>query len=705
MTRAAAWAFGLLLVAAVAGPARAASPAASVDADSLWLTLRQLTGDAPTPLADSTVWITTRYSPTVGYDRAARLMSERCATWGYDVAREYFLPSTLTALSFGPRRGWLAGLQVAQNSLTLASSPDDGRTWHSPAALPWLSSIHAVSAGGGDSVVLAGVTPAGDSGAVAWSADAGETWSTRFTVPGVALRALARRGDELWCAGDLGRIAHSDDGGVSWSLEPAPTSLTLYGLATAGDGPVWAVGEFGTVLRRPSVTGAWETVPLGVNDALRAVTFVDDHHGWIVGTNGLTLHTRDGGATWITAGAGNAFLTCVVARDSLQVWAAGFAGAFRSSSDGGLHWSAGNAGTQGDINALALGGTAGDSLWQGARQRLAVSADNGATWSLRNATLASSWFNVVATRPGTLPAAGSVVLCGHLDSHSESLWTRAPGADDNATGSALLLEAARVLAGPPSPRTLQLVWFGGEEDGLLGSTPRAAAQRAAGDSIALVIDNDQVGRGDAMTLYGNALSAAELDSLAARAAREVPDLLLTTAVDPTYRGSDQAPFWDQGYHAVSFVESGWQDNTHIESTRDSLGAINVDLVARLTRLVVSAAAAWLSPPATAARDVLPPPTPSPIALHWIRVDDARCRLRLDVREPVRLRVSLFRVTGAHAGGSVGEWLAPGSHTLTLPIALPTGGRLADGVYPWTLTAEFPRSGITQLAAGRVVLLR
>ena len=694
---------GCLLVGG-AGVCRADSAAARVSSDSLWLTLRQLTGDTTTPLADSTVWITTRYSPTVGYDRAARLVGERSAAWGYTVERDYFLPSTLNTLSFGGQRAWLAGPQVAAGSLTLSVSSDNGLTWASPATLPQLSIIQAASAGSDDSVVLAGLTAAGDSGAVAWSPDAGVTWSTRLSIPAVALLALTRRGHDVWCCGESGTIAHSGDGGVQWVLEPSPTSRTLYGIAAADDSTVWAVGDFGTVLRRRAGTDVWELVPLGLVDALRAITFADARHGWMVGTNGLTVRTTDGGTSWTTAGAGNAFLTCIAARDSLHVWAAGLAGVFRASIDGGVHWSVGASGTLADIYALTLRGAGGDSLWLGGRQRLAVSADDAVSWSLRNATIAGGWFNVVATRLGAQPALGSVVLCGHLDSHSETSWTRAPGADDNATGSALLLEAARVLAGPVTPRTLQIVWFGGEEDGLLGSTPRASVQRARGDSIALVIDNDEVGRGSAMTLYGNALSAADLDSVATLAAREVPSLPLTTAVDPSYRGSDQAPYWDEGFHAISFVESDWKNNSDIESTRDSLGAIDSSLVTRLTRVVAAVAAAWLSPATTDARDGVPHASAPPVAIRWLRFAHGQWRFAVETDRATRLLLSVFRVTGERAGASVSEWLRPGTHALTM--ALPHPGRtLASGVYFWSLAAEDSHNSARRIASGRTVILR
>jgi carboxypeptidase Q len=75
-------------------------------------------------------------------------------------------------------------------------------------------------------------------------------------------------------------------------------------------------------------------------------------------------------------------------------------------------------------------------------------------------------FNVVAELPGSDPNAGFVMLGGHLDS-----WTGGTGATDNAAGSAIAMEAIRILKSldVKMPRTVRLGLWMGEEQGLLGS--------------------------------------------------------------------------------------------------------------------------------------------------------------------------------------------------------------------------------------------
>ncbi|MDJ0735359.1 MAG: M28 family peptidase [Nostocaceae cyanobacterium] len=76
----------------------------------------------------------------------------------------------------------------------------------------------------------------------------------------------------------------------------------------------------------------------------------------------------------------------------------------------------------------------------------------------------SQGVNIFASRQGTEKDAGAILLGAHYDTVANS-----PGADDNASGIAVVLEIARLLGSRPTPRTLQLAFFDKEEAGLLGS--------------------------------------------------------------------------------------------------------------------------------------------------------------------------------------------------------------------------------------------
>ncbi|HPI40001.1 MAG TPA: M28 family peptidase, partial [Pseudobdellovibrionaceae bacterium] len=100
--------------------------------------------------------------------------------------------------------------------------------------------------------------------------------------------------------------------------------------------------------------------------------------------------------------------------------------------------------------------------------------------------------------PGTLRPDEIVVLGGHLDSINQWRSGKAPGADDNASGSSNLIEALRVLSHYPQPeRTVEFFWYAGEESGLLGSAEIAREYKNQNKNVIAVLQLD-------MTLFPGA---------------------------------------------------------------------------------------------------------------------------------------------------------------------------------------------------------
>ncbi len=178
--------------------------------------------------------------------------------------------------------------------------------------------------------------------------------------------------------------------------------------------------------------------------------------------------------------------------------------------------------------------------------------------------------NVVAVRRGTEP--GEVLLTAHLDAKSQVC----PGADDNASGCAVVLEAARVMRHHTFRHTLRFVLFGGEERGLLGS--RAYAEQHEEDSIRAVVNCD-------MLLWdGNGNMNMQIHRMPNEGGQRSTDLAeYITAVDVAYNtdvicvaplgnigASDHASFWDRGNAAVLLIEEyGLDFNPYYHSDRDS----------------------------------------------------------------------------------------------------------------------------------------
>jgi hypothetical protein len=108
--------------------------------------------------------------------------------------------------------------------------------------------------------------------------------------------------------------------------------------------------------------------------------------------------------------------------------------------------------------------------------------------------------NVIATLQGTASPERFYVVTGHLDSRVTDILdftSDAPGADDDGSGVALVLELARLFATQQFPGTLVFATVAGEEEGLYGSTFMAEQMAAAGSDVQGMFSNDIVGASQA----------------------------------------------------------------------------------------------------------------------------------------------------------------------------------------------------------------
>ena len=200
--------------------------------------------------------------------------------------------------------------------------------------------------------------------------------------------------------------------------------------------------------------------------------------------------------------------------------------------------------------------------------------------------------NLVATLHGTQPESANrvYVVSGHYDSRCTDVMNStcdAPGADDDASGVAAVLELARVMAERQFDATIVFMAVAGEEQGLYGSTFFAQQAKAQGMDVEGMLDNDIVGsstsdkgRRDPFTvrLFSEGVPTTETPAQAAlrqsiggendgpsrQLARYIKEVGENSATqmhvrliwrrDRYLRGGDQIPFLQQGYPAVRFTE-------------------------------------------------------------------------------------------------------------------------------------------------------
>lgn len=231
------------------------------------------------------------------------------------------------------------------------------------------------------------------------------------------------------------------------------------------------------------------------------------------------------------------------------------------------------------------------------------------------ADVATTQRNVVAVISGTETGAGIVLLGAHYDSTSfdfEDGNAFAPGANDNASGVAALIEIARIMSQYPQRSTVMFVAFGAEEIQRVGSI-RFVRDYLQVNNIAIdyMINMDIIGSGLASTgaVADNRIrvfSAGEDERAPSRqlaralnliAARHVPGMTVEVlpSGDREGRYSDHLSFSDVGIPAVRFIES-LEDPTRQHNDRDTLDGLRVTYHTRATQTVLAGAMALAAGP-------------------------------------------------------------------------------------------------------------
>jgi len=228
--------------------------------------------------------------------------------------------------------------------------------------------------------------------------------------------------------------------------------------------------------------------------------------------------------------------------------------------------------------------------------------------------------NLIGDRPGT-GGGGVVLITAHLDSVNQAGGpaANAPGADDNGSGSAGVLELGRLLSTRSWEHDVRLILFGGEEQGLFGSKQYVAALPPAERSrIRAVLNMDMIASKNTVEptvlLEGAQLSSGQMADLATAAATYT-GLKVETSLNPF--ASDHVPFINAGIPAVLTIEGADSANGHIHTATDTLNFLDWDFAAEILRMNVAALAGWLEPVAAKTR---PRPAGSVVAWGPGRID-------------------------------------------------------------------------------------
>lgn len=295
--------------------------------------------------------------------------------------------------------------------------------------------------------------------------------------------------------------------------------------------------------------------------------------------------------------------------------------------------------------------------------------------------------NAVGVRTGQLNPRQIYVIGAHIDNTSELAPDRCPGADDNASGVATVLEASRVLAGYGFDYTLQFAIFTGEEQGLLGSDSFVHRAFVRGDSIQGAMTFDMVSYGlenrDSMVVWKRTANpnCTLLANLYCACADTYSTLKYKVySLSSGGQTSDHYSFWKYGYRCMRDKEADVTPMYH--TTGDTIGPLHypgcgtndVPMNAEATRALVATFAKLAGiREASAVRE--------PAQFREVRTEleirpnpfSSETRLRTTGRGEA-LRVSVFDASGRLVQELVGRgdivWHGDDAH----------GRRLTPGVY-------------------------
>ncbi len=538
----------------------------------------------------------------------------------------------------------------------------------------------------------------GSGGSIAHSTDAGASWTAQNSGVAVWLRDVAFANERLGIAvGSQGTILRTTNGGTTWSSIPTGVIYPLYRARVLDSLNMWAVGHLGTILHSSNGGATWNTQVSGTDNSLRGVEFITPRLGWAVGLNLTILKTTDGGFSWNPQAVpqGNApsssSMYGVCFPDSNHGWIVDLAGGVRSTSDGGQTWKRDQIVGLGFTNLTSIAHHGpGFLAATGSRGAILTSTDQGATWADETGRLPLEYLsrsrNIVVTIPGVGTPDKECIMLAHYDSGD------CPGADDNASGTAAVLEAARILKNCRFQSTIRLLAVSGEELWMVGSGDYALRAMQAGRNVVAAINGDMLGyplTGDTTRLaVSSYLVRNSLVDLAILCNQRYGIGAKLDAFTDSTGASDYGTFALAGYDALEVAEGTPDEiwgglNPYYHQSGDTVDKLNPGLMRRAAQLMLATISELAQPVADAVTTDHPTAVPAGFALrqNYPNPFNPATTLRYELPESRLVNLTVYDMLGREVSVLVNERKDAGFHE-----AVFNGTGLASGVYFARITA-------------------
>ncbi|MGB9665598.1 MAG: M28 family peptidase, partial [Ignavibacteria bacterium] len=211
----------------------------------------------------------------------------------------------------------------------------------------------------------------------------------------------------------------------------------------------------------------------------------------------------------------------------------------------------------------------------------------GITTTVQN--FSSTGNNVIGTQLGTQFPNRKFIICAHYDDMPSG--STAPGADDNASGTAAVIKAARILSQYSFPYTIVYALWDEEEQGLVGSNYYATQARNVNDSIVGVVNMDMIAydsnNDGIVNVHNRAVAnSVELYQKMVEVNSQYGINLNIVSYNPGSTYSDHASFWSKNYGAILLIEDDNDFNAYYHTTSDLVQYFNQPYYTKSAKLAI-----------------------------------------------------------------------------------------------------------------------
>jgi hypothetical protein len=205
--------------------------------------------------------------------------------------------------------------------------------------------------------------------------------------------------------------------------------------------------------------------------------------------------------------------------------------------------------------------------------------------------------NIIAIQSGTKYPDREYIISAHYDAMPDSAI--APGADDDASGCAVVLETARILSKLSAEYTIVYALWDEEEQGLVGSKYYAVHAKEINENIVGLINVDMVGwdsNNDNIALLStrSLVNSIKLSDKMVEINDHNQIGVKITVVNPG-SGSDNIPFWVNGFSAIHLEEDYYNDwNANYHTTKDKISYFNIPYFFKCSKLIIGTFASLIN---------------------------------------------------------------------------------------------------------------